>query len=122
MCCANCLLLISKVLTQLRGNASSISVCEIASTSAPVSGSQAKVVVCRIIFFWDRTLFVRDVLRKTFTATQQIDRCQNFDTTNKSSDVSVGNCDHFLQGNLQKSSLNLQGRMKSRAITFIAIA
>ena len=41
----------------------------------------------------------------------------------KSSDVSVGNCDHLPQGNLQKSSLNLnlQGRIKSPAIAFIAL-
>ena len=52
---------------------------------------------CRITFFWDRTL--RALLRKTFTAPQQIDklRCQNFDTIKKSSDVSVGNCDHLLE-------------------------
>ena len=60
------------------------------------------IVFFRIIFFRDRTLCVQDVLRKTFTAPQRIDRCQTFDTINKFSDVSVGNCDHLLQGILQR--------------------
>ena len=77
---------------------------------------------CGKMFFRDRTLCVQDVLRTTFPAPQQIDRCQNFDTINKSSDVSVGNCDHLPQGNLQKSSFNLQGRIKSPVIAFIAFA
>ena len=35
--------------------------------------------------------------KKTFIARQQINRCQNFDTIHKSSDVSAGNCDPFLR-------------------------
>ena len=39
---------------------------------------------------------------------------KTFYTIDKSSDVSVGYCDHLPQGkNLQKSPLNLQGRIKS---------
>ena len=64
---------------------------------------------------------VQDVLRKTFTAPQQINRCQNFDTINKPSSVSVGNCDHLPPGKPSKfSSQSPRSNQESR-IVFIAL-
>ena len=47
------------------------------------------------------------------SARQQIDRCQNFDTIDKSSDVSVGNCDHLPQGKNFKNLLSIS-KVESR--------
>ena len=62
-------------------------------------------------------LCVQDVsLHHNKSINAKILKKKNIDTTNKSSDVSAGNCDHLLQGNLQKASFNLQKAWRLREV------